>query len=122
VGSTSEQASPRGPQRLRERADFSRVMRTGRRSRHALLHCVAGRNGTEVSRIGFSVGKQVGGAVIRNRVKRRLRMMVRELDWVTGFDIVVVAHPESCSATYGELQDALYENAIRLKLLHPEDR
>ncbi len=114
--------SPRPPERLRTRADFSRVMRGGRRSRHVLLHCVAWRTGADVSRIGFAVGKQVGGAVVRNRTKRRLRMIVHELAWVQGFDVVIVARPEARSATYGELRDAVQDHTNRLGLLYGEDR
>lgn len=97
-------------------------MRRGRRSRHGLVHCVAWHTGEGVSRIGFSVGKQVGNAVIRNRVKRRLRMIVHEFDWVPGFDVVIIARPETPAATYGELQSAVAENAHRLKLMITEDR
>lgn len=97
-------------------------MRRGRRSRHALVHCVACRTDEGASRIGFSVGKQVGGAVDRNQVKRRLRMIVREFDWKPGSDIVMIARPEAQSATYGELRQAVRENALRLKLTYTEDR
>jgi ribonuclease P protein component len=97
-------------------------MRQGRRARHALLQLVAWQTGTETSRIGFSVGKQVGGAVVRNRVKRRLRAIVREFDWVPGADIVIVARPEARDATYDELRRAVTQNAGRLHLLVAEDR
>jgi len=83
---------------------------------------VASRNVEASSRVGYSVSKQVGGAVVRNRVKRRLRMIVREFDWVPGFDVVIVARPEARSATYGELRQAVQENADRLKLRATEDR
>jgi len=122
VGIASGSASPDRPGRLRARSDFARVMRRGRRSRHALLQCVASRNVEANSRIGYSVSKQVGGAVVRNRVKRRLRMIVREFDWAPGFDVVIVARPEARSATYGELRQAVQENADRLKLRATEDR
>ena len=97
-------------------------MRRGRRARHPLLQGVAIETDSETCRIGFSVGKHVGGAVIRNRVKRRLRMIVRELDWRPGFDLVIVTRPEARTATYRELQDAVRQNAHKLALLHTEDR
>ena len=70
------------PQRLRATADFERVMRRGRRVRGSLLHLVHRSNGIDESRIGYSVGRRVGNAVVRNRVKRRLRELVaaRHLD------------------------------------------
>lgn len=122
MASVPDSAPRLHPERLRARADFSRVMRRGRRARHALLQLVSLQTDMEASRVGFSVGKQVGGAVVRNRVKRRLRMIVRELDWVPGHDLVIVARPEARQATYGELRDALAENARRLRVLNVEDR
>ena len=70
-----------------------------------------------MTRVGFSVSKQVGGAVIRNRVKRRLRTIVRSLEWVPGFDLVIVARSGADSVSYGELQGIVVQNARKLKLL-----
>ena len=105
------------PERLRKRADFTEVMRKGRRARHPLLQLVALSTGSDISRVGYSVSKQVGGAVVRNRVKRRLRAIVRGLDWVSGFDLVIVARPGADSASYGELQSIVTQNARKLRLL-----
>jgi ribonuclease P protein component len=61
------------------------------------------------SRVGFVVSKAVGGAVVRNRVKRRLRaIMAGELATLpTGLDLVVRANPASADATFADLTDAL---------------
>lgn len=81
-------------------------MRSGRRARHALLHVAVRSNGLPESRLGFSVGKRVGKAVIRNRVKRRLRAIMRELPIRSGFDVVAVAHEGTALAPYQVLRDA----------------
>lgn len=56
-------------------------------------------------RIGFSVSKRVGGAVVRNRVKRRLReaVRVRLTSLTPGWDIVVSARPAAASAPFETL-------------------
>ena len=107
----------RRPERLRKRADFTEVMRKGRRARHPLLQLVALSTASDVSRVGYSVSKQVGGAVVRNRVKRRLRAIVRGLDWVSGFDLVIVPRPGADSVSYGELQSIVMQNARKLRLV-----
>jgi len=112
---------PVGPERLRKRADFAEVMRKGRRARHPLLQLVALRTDSNTTRVGFSVSKQVGGAVIRNRVKRRLRMIVRGLDWVPGVDLVIVARSGADSVSYGELTSIVSQNARKLRLLSGVD-
>ena len=99
------QATP--PDRLRRRAEFALVMREGRRSRHPLLHLAVRRSGMPGTRIGFSVGKRLGGAVVRNQVKRRLRMIVRGLTWSDGFDVVVLAQPPAALVNFEALAGAL---------------
>lgn len=81
-------------------------MRSGRRARHALLHVAVRSNGLPQSRYGFSVGKRVGKAVERNRVKRRLRAIMRELPIRPGFDVVTVAHEGAALAPYLALRAA----------------
>ena len=73
-------------------------------------------NGLEHCRVGFAVGRQVGGAVVRNRVKRRLRELARALPLVPGHDIVIAARPSSRSAGFAELRDALASCARRAGL------
>ena len=60
-------------------------------------------------RVGFTVSKAVGNAATRNRVKRRLRHLVRErIDALPESVLLVVrAQPAASSASYGELGAAL---------------
>jgi len=82
---------------------------------------VAWHTDASITRVGFSVSKQVGGAVIRNRVKRRLRMIMRSLNLVPGFDLVIVARAGADSVSYGELQGIVQQNTRKLKLLDGVD-
>jgi ribonuclease P protein component len=58
-----------------------------------------------VARVAYSVGRKVGGAVVRNRVRRRLRAAVRELDalLVPGAAYLVSAGPAAAVVRYQEL-------------------
>ncbi len=62
-----------------------------------------------VSRVGFAVGKKVGNAVARNKIKRRLRaIMQSQAKRVSpGFDVVIGAKQKSVTASYRELEDDL---------------
>lgn len=101
--------------RLSDGASFREAVRTGRRSgtRTVVVHLAvpeaaasqdAAVDGQPV-RVGFVVSKAVGNAVVRNRVKRRLRHLAREhVSSLPGSAVLVVrALPASATATYAEL-------------------
>lgn len=112
----------RREQRLRRPADFTAVHRRGRAQSGALLVVRSLPNGLEVSRAGFVVSKRLGGAVVRNRVKRRLRAALDEMNLIPGFDVVVIARPEAATAHYAQLCAALASALGRLNLLPPRQR
>ena len=118
-GAAAPAAATRGCERLRQRRDFEALMRDRQAAppvRHRLMTLRSRPNGLEHCRVGFAVGRQVGGAVVRNRVKRRLRELARALPLVPGHDIVIAARPSSRSAGFAELRDALANCARRARL------
>jgi ribonuclease P protein component len=71
------------------------------------LVMIGRRSSGPTSRIGFIVSKKVGGAVTRNRVKRRLRELFRTLpDRPLGMDLVVIARGQAVGADYEALGQA----------------
>jgi ribonuclease P protein component len=98
----------RGPKRRRlsRSAEFERVYRQGRSkgNRYLVLYAFPREDDEEGPRLGLSVGRRVGGAVDRTRVKR----VLREAFWgeaqrlPAGSDYVVVARPESLALTERE--------------------
>ncbi|MBF6601003.1 MAG: ribonuclease P protein component [Dehalococcoidia bacterium] len=97
----------RREQRLRRRRDFVAAYRDGRTQGNRLLVVRVRPNGSETARFGFVAGKVVGGAVVRNLVKRRLRAIVRGLAVKPGLDVVVGARKAAAAAEYQELERAL---------------
>jgi ribonuclease P protein component len=95
--------------RLVDKRGFRNVYTRGRSGATDLVvvYVLPKREG--LMRFGFTVGKKVGGAVVRNRVKRVLREAVRQmLPEMTGAsDIVVVARSRAANASYADLSAAL---------------
>ena len=95
--------------RMRRQRDFADAVRRGSRSGRTLLtgHLLvpAGAEEDIPPRAGFVVGRPVGGAVVRNRVRRRLRALVREyLSSLPGGSLLVVrAHPQAATARQADL-------------------
>lgn len=94
---------------LRHKADFEALGRNGTARSTRLLVLRSLRTGRPETRIGLSTPRSLGGAVQRNRVRRRLREVVRErLDAIgPGWDLLLIARPEAATARYAELRDAL---------------
>jgi ribonuclease P protein component len=81
--------------RLVRRGEFDAVYRAGKRRSSAHFTIFLRANQMECSRYGFSIKKALGGAVVRNRIRRRVREIVRchRQEIPAGWDIVI--HPKS---------------------------
>jgi ribonuclease P protein component len=111
----------RRAQRLRERRDFAAVYRRGRPYRGALLILRAVRTGRPLSRFGFTAGKALGNAVVRNRLKRRLRESVRSLQVAPGWDVVLNARREAGTAEYQRLRTQVADLMARARILQESE-
>lgn len=125
----SRESDPKQPQglprecRLTSRAEYDAVYREGRRRASREFTVFFRVNGREASRFGWSIKRALGGAVLRNRIRRRLREIIRlhRQEIGEGWDFVI--HPRSsvARAKFGPLeaelvkllQSAQKENAAR---------
>jgi len=81
--------------RLVRRGEFDAVYRSGKRISSSHFTVFVRSNDLSASRFGFSIKKALGGAVVRNRIRRRVREIVRchRQEIPAGWDIVI--HPKS---------------------------
>jgi ribonuclease P protein component len=94
---------------LRSRADFVRLATHGRTraDRHLVMHFLPNALGHD--RYGISTGRRLGSAVARNRVRRRIRHILRASPVADGpgLDILIVIRPTGAQASFDELRQAL---------------
>jgi ribonuclease P protein component len=108
-----------GPERrLRARARFQELQRRGRFFGNDLIAVRVLPSTPDVpTRFGFAVGKRIGKAVRRNRLRRRLREIVRQAPVRPGRDILVLARPAAASVSYATLRAAVLEVLARAHAL-----
>ena len=120
--------------RLKRRADFQRAAR-GRRARMAAFALQSNRrppppDGQEDHlgpRVGFTVTKKLGGAVVRNRIRRRLKEALRltaNLETRPDHDYVIMAQPEALKRRFDLLQADLISAfaLVHASAARPRDR
>ena len=108
--------------RLTLSSEFARVKGQGTSERGRYLVLGATKVGEEKSfRVGFVTPKHIGTAVVRNRVRRRMRDIVRthQLRLRAAIWLVVVARPYAANATYQQLRDEWLRLAERASILAP---
>ena len=90
---------------LRSRT-FRHIQRRGHRRVGALVVVITRRGEQSWTRLGLTVSRKVGGAVTRNRVKRRLREIFRrnKASFPAGHDVVIIARKDAATASFQALQ------------------
>ena len=103
--------------RLAGKKDFKTVFTDGRAWANNFVVIKTLPNDVGASRFGFVAGKRLGNAVVRNRVKRRLREATRGMVVKEGWDVIVMARQPSVEADYHTIKKATQDLFVRARLL-----
>jgi ribonuclease P protein component len=95
--------------------DFAAIQGGGRTRSDALLSARFLRTDLETTRFGLSTDRRLGGAVVRNRVRRRLREALRVMapSFQPGWDVLIIARPAIVEADHDALVGALRRTLAR---------
>ena len=109
---------------LKQNHEFRRLYARGRNAVTPTLVIYTRRNRSGGNRVGFTVTVKLGHAVVRNRVRRRLREIYRlhEEELCRGNDLVIVARGRSVGAAYRDLERDFLTACGKLSLLERIDR
>ena len=107
---------------LKENHLFRRAYSRGKTAADSRLALYVRRNGQRANRLGLTVSTKVGHAVVRNRVRRRLREIYRlhEDGLARGCDVVIVARTRAASGDYHRLEKSFLKLADKLGLLRKD--
>ncbi|MCL2200576.1 MAG: ribonuclease P protein component [Oscillospiraceae bacterium] len=104
---------------LKKNYEFKRLYNKGKSaaSQHVAVYCR--QNGRNENRLGITVSTKLGGAVVRNRIRRRLKEIYRlnEQNLSCGLDIVIVARMKSRFSDYHEIEASVISLFRKLKVV-----
>jgi ribonuclease P protein component len=95
--------------------DFAAIQEAGTTRSHVLLSARFLRTDLGTTRFGLATGRRLGTAVVRNRVRRRLREALRVMapSFQPGWDVLIIARPAIVTADHDALVGALQRTLVR---------
>ncbi|MDP3012479.1 MAG: ribonuclease P protein component [Candidatus Hydromicrobium sp.] len=100
---------------LKRKIDFSRVIKEGtcKKDKYLITYLLKRAECNGVARVGFGISKKIGGAVVRNKIKRVLKEALRKVDIEISenLDILLIARKEIITVDFWEIKKML-ENSL----------
>ena len=92
---------------VRENREFTRIIQKNKPFRYKDYVIYIDKREPSVYKFGFSVGKKVGNAVVRNKIKRQLRNILDKNDYKNNFDCIIIVGRGILKRSFLEMQDNL---------------
>ena len=96
---------------VKEHVDFTNIINKGKYYKNSYFVIYTLKNDLDHYRFGISVGKKVGNAVIRNKVKRQMRMINYKKNYQNGMDYIIIIRSNYTNAVFSEIKIS-FENTI----------
>ena len=104
---------------IKQNSDFRRIYSRGKSAVSPCVVVYCRKNRLGVNRLGFTVSRKLGKAVVRNRTRRRLREIMRlnSTNMEQGYDLILVARGRAVTAEYKKLEADTLSCCERLHLM-----
>ena len=104
--------------RLTKRKEFSYIYKNGAKINYGQLSAYSIKSRFPYVRFGISVNNKVGNAVVRNKIKRRLRSILREyVEKIKHKNIIIVAHNEVALMSFQDLKTLVKKMFLKGKII-----
>ena len=102
---------------VKKNEDFNRIIQTCKsyKTKHFFIYLEEETN--TLYHFGFSVGKKIGNAVTRNRIKRQMKQILSEKNYQNGFNCIIIVRKSVLESNYQELKKELLDLMTQLKLI-----
>mgnify|MGYP006354827143 CR=1 FL=1 len=110
---------------LKNSRDFDRIIKNNKSYKYKDYIFYLEKNTEEVFKFGLSVGKKIGNAVRRNKVKRQLKSIISQKDYQNNFNCIIIVGKGVNGKTFEEMKENLltaFENLCIMKEKHDEKK
>ena len=102
---------------IKDNYTFQKIINSTKSFRYKDYIIYVEKNESNEYRFGFSVGKKIGKAVVRNKIKRQLRAIVSKKDYQKGFNCIIIVGSNILNRSYKEMEDNLLVALSKLNLV-----
>lgn len=102
---------------VKENRDFNRIIKDNKPFRYKDYIIYLEKIQQPIYKFGFSVGKKIGNAVVRNKIRRRLKNILDKYDYVNDFNCIIIVGKGILTRSYDEMNNNLVEAMKRLNLI-----
>ena len=97
---------------LKENREYNRIIQSYRPIRHKSYILYVERNTNDLYKFGFSVGKKIGNAVVRNKIKRQLKNILDKKDYSNNFNCIIIVTKGIISKDFSQREKELWEALV----------
>ena len=102
---------------LKNSRDFDRIIRNNKPYKYKDYIIFVERGHSDIYHFGISVGKKVGNAVVRNRVKRQIRNIISKKDYQNDFNCIIIVGKAITSRSFKEMEENLIIALEKLNII-----
>lgn len=102
---------------IKNNYDFQRIIKNNKPYKYKDYIIYLERNNENNYHFGFSVGKKIGKAHLRNKIKRQLKSIVAKKDYQNGFNCIIIVGSNILKRTFQEKEENLLEALSRLNII-----
>lgn len=102
---------------IKSNRDFNNIIKKNKAFKFKYYIIYVEKKDSSVYKFGFSVGKKIGNAVTRNKIKRRLKNIIDKKDYKNNFNCIIIVSKEILLKTYDQMNKDLIEALEKLNLI-----
>ena len=105
---------------LKENHDFNRIIESVKPLRYKYFNIYIERETNDLYKFGISVGKKIGNAVKRNKIKRQIKDILDKKDYQNSFNCIIMVRKEISDKPYSEIKKDLQEALNKINIYKGE--